>query len=142
MGTGTIIRLISEDETQELWIRKATPTAADNVMCIDWDAGFPQPREAIEDRTGMSGTRDDTYLHGSSVFRSELKIISTDDTSFWEVLDAMEYWLAPEKRHYVSIAKPDGTDEYRAVYRADPMSFVIQQKGSHYGRGVFATSHP
>ena len=128
VGSGTTIRLLSDDGERELWIRKATPTAQDNIYCKNWDPGWPTPRESSEERTGQSGIRDDTYLHGSSVFRAELRIASTDLLSHWEVMDEFDYWFAPEARHYVVIAKPDGSDAWQARYRADPLSLVAEQK--------------
>lgn len=128
VGTGTAIKLVSDDGTKELWIRKPTPNAADNILCQTWDSGFPEPRVSKEERTGQSGDRDDTYLHGGSLFTASIRIMNTDLVSLWETMDELEYWLAPEKRHYVSIAKPDGSDEYRAVYRADPMALVVDRK--------------
>lgn len=126
---GTQIKLVHEITGEELWLRRAQPTAFDSIYVSNWNVSMPQPRESVTEFTGQSGVRDDTYLHGASQFVAELQLLQGDYGSQWWVMDVMEEWFAPDARHWIYIARPGTEDWWRAQYRADPLSFVVGQPG-------------
>lgn len=91
---------------------------ANGVFVQSWDLGYAVTRAVVENRTGASGTRDQTALHAGSVVTLQGKFLATAGLTRREILDSLRTFCRPADRPYLYIA--EGAEaERRVLLRPD-----------------------
>lgn len=125
---GTLIYL-ENDLGEQFVIRPVQPRYTDLVFCRTYDLGSPEPKTNAEERTGRNGVNDNTSLHGASQVKFDLVITPEVGVTQWQRLEQLKAWLDPSKRYYVCYQRYGETDVWKAVYRPEPWSLVVDKNG-------------
>jgi len=72
------------------------------IQASDLEVGFPQPREAVFDRSGVDGEDDETRFHGGAVVSLSARLRSAGGLTAAQWLDRLMPYLAPQVRSTLS----------------------------------------
>lgn len=72
------------------------------IQASDLDVGFPQPREASFQRSGVDGEDDETSFHGGAVVSLSARLRSAAGLTAAQWLDRLMPYLAPQVRSTLS----------------------------------------
>lgn len=126
------------DDYATITLRPAVATAADPVMCKQWDLGAPEVRVTSAPRTGADGTDESDGFVGSRTVTFDLVILGDPAT---KVAGHDPYWYAeqlaafshPLRRPTLKISRPSETNigqTWNLQLRGNPFSVAYGQRAA------------
>jgi hypothetical protein len=113
-----VLTLVDGDTS--IVLRPEVPTAADAVVCTQWDLGSPDVRVSSAPRVGADGNTDTTTLTGPRTATFDL-IIRGDDP--YTVVESLARMTHPSRRPVLRVYRTGGAGEtYEMQLRGNPFS--------------------
>lgn len=128
-------KLVLSDSLDTVVIRPEIATAADGVVCREWDLGAPTIRENVVDRPGADGAVDTTLHIGARTVSFDLVIRGDDTVSAYEYVDRLTAMTHPYRRPELVINRTNNppqavAGEWRMRLRGNPYSVVFGRRAA------------
>jgi hypothetical protein len=125
--------LTLSDTHDSIVIRPARATAADPIMCRQWDLGSPEVRITSTPRNGVDGTYEGPGFTGARTVTMDLVILGDGYGSPYAYAERLASFTHPSRRPTLSIQRPTvdtGGDTWTMSLRGTPFSITYGQRAA------------